>query len=83
MNNLRNGNITVVGNEKFTIPNTDFIISPLTTARELHMFDVVNGVEKDEKIADLEANQYTKVHGSVYNTIYYIKDNNEQLLIKF
>lgn len=76
------GTMTVVGNKKFKIPATDFIISPLTADADLHLNSIVNGIENDVVVDSLSSGEYTKVTGAVPYMELYV-DTDETFYIKW
>lgn len=66
------GEQIIEGSNRFLVPNGDFRLSPLSSASELHLVDIINETEKDTKLCDIEANKILKVHGSTPQSLYYV-----------
>lgn len=76
------GTTTVIGNKKFKVPATDFMISPLTANADLHLNSMVTGVTNDVVIDTLIAGKYTKVDGAIPHLEYYV-DTAETFYVKW
>lgn len=76
------GTMTVVGDKKFKIPTTDFMISPLTANADLHLNSMVTGVTNDVVVDTLVGGQYTKVEGIIPYIEFYV-DTDETFYVKW
>ena len=74
--------MTVVGDEHFKINAPKFIVSPLQAAADLHIISIHNGVENDQVMDTINANEYTQIQGLVNNVEMYIQTS-ETFYIKF
>jgi len=74
--------IEVKGSEHFSVPVEDFIISPLIESAGMYLVSIHKGVEQERKIADLNPDEYTKIHGLIPCVELYL-DTEETFYIKF
>ena len=73
---------TIDASTQFSVMSEDFIISPLQAAASLYIVSIHEGVENVQKIADLNADEYTQISGCIPGVKFYI-DTNETFYIKF
>jgi len=74
--------VTIDSSTQFSVMSEDFIISPLQSAASLYIVSIHEGVENIQKIADLNADEYTQISGCIPGVKFYI-DTNEKFYIKF
>ena len=74
--------LEIKGNQHFSIPTEDFIISPLIESCGMYLVSIHKGVTQERKIADLNPDEYTKIHGMIPSVELYL-DTEETYYIKF
>lgn len=81
MNELH-GTTTIKGSNPFKIPAEDFMISPVSTDTKLYIRSIANGVVDEKEAGDIKADEYTKVHGAIPYTEFYV-DTTDTYYIKW
>lgn len=74
--------VTIDASTQFSVMSEDFIISPLQSAASLYIVSIHEGVENAQKIADINADEYTQISGCIPGVKFYM-DTNEKFYIKF
>lgn len=71
------GTMTIKGSNVFKVPATDFFISPLSADAKLYIRSICNGIIDEKIAADVKAEEYTKVTGSVPYVEFFINTDDK------
>lgn len=83
MQSNSNGYLKITGDDKFKIPATDFVISPLQADADLHIISIMDREQEEDVVVDsIVAGDYTKVTGAVPNTTFYV-DTAEEYYVRW